>query len=62
MPRRELDKASNLDHPLNKLQKSVLGMATSLVANKASPGKAHTVSTAIDAIRQAVTRAGFCKS
>ena len=60
MPGREQRKASNLDHPLNGLQRSVLGLAMSFGANRVGPGRAVTVSSAIHAIRQAVTRAGFC--
>jgi phospholipase C len=60
-PGRETRKASNLDHPLNKLQEGVLGLATSLVADRAEPGKARTVSEAIRAIRAAVRKAGFCE-
>jgi phospholipase C len=61
MPQRELRQAANMDHPLNGLQRSVLGLATALGADHASPGRAHTVSSAIHTIRTAVARAGFCR-
>jgi phospholipase C len=61
MPRRELRQAANMDHPLNGLQRSVLGLATALGADHASPGRTHTVSSAIHTIRIAVVKAGFCR-